>query len=1154
MRFLSPKFAGSLGLCVKGFKLRLSLLATVFLLGFASMAFAQEGTIVGTVSDPSGAAVPNASVTITNTETGTTRTLPTSSDGQYVAPDLHIGNYTAKVKAPGFKAGEQKDIVLAVGDRLRVDFKLEVGSTQETVTVEADAIRVQSESGEVSDVITGQQVTQLATNGRSMYTLESLTPGASSLQGDFQNPTSAGGDANVSFNGLREGHNLFMIDGGEDDDRGGGGGSSVQPSIDSIAEFRTLTSNYSAEYGLSSAGTLTTVIKSGTKQFHASAWEFLRNDALDARNYFNPAPAPVAELRFNTYGFNVGGQLPLWKSHPTFFFYNMEWRSLIQGQTLNQQVPLTSSYGGVFPSTTPITVPLASQVSPAILAQYTADGLTPGSPFPNNTIPTNLLDANAQALLGAGIFPANNNGADFRGGNSPATSVREEIARVDHQFNEKFSIFGHWISEQVSQGYGTTQWSGDNVPTVHDTFGNPSYSAVIHTTYTISPTLLNEASFNYNGNRINIIPAGVINAPSGFTFNRIFTGPNADNRIPSIVLNQATGAQYTSSWEPWVNKADDYQIRDDISWTKGAHQLKFGGSWALYKKSQDVFATTQGNFTFNGQFTGNDFADFLLGYAQQYEEDAVHDSGQWNNVSYAAYFQDNWRASTRLTLNLGLRWDGVPHTYEANHRTSNFYPNLYNPANAPIFNSDGTICSCSPGLGPSPNPILAGYQFYLNGIGIDGLNGIPKGLVDNHWAAFGPRIGFAYDLLGNGKTVVRGGFGTMYERIQGNDMYNAGTNVPFSASANLVTGGALLSNPKTQVSGGTINPLQLPIVVSSITGLAKNNYDLPVSYQYSAGVQQQLSPDSVLSVSYVGNQNRHQSYWTETNLPNAGLLPCLTDSTIAGCGTVPAYNTVVPYLGYHSIRLAENGANSHYNSLQMELHSRVRHDLTLQAAYTLAKAIDPTTGGGNSYDLDNISNPYAGWRYDNGPSLFDRRNVAFVNFVYDLPIFRGNGSRLMKSTIGGWQMSGIIVAESGAPLNVNLSGSSVTSVVPNSTNRPNLTGSISYPKQIVAQGIQWFDPSVFSAPAPGTWGNLGHDALRGPGRDNWNLALFKTFQFTERFHMEFRAESFNTWNHTQWKADVNNGGYGNSLGGSNFGIITQAYDPRVFQLGIKFIY
>jgi hypothetical protein len=1169
----SPWFdcASSVALALRGSSLRLAVLC-LFLLGFSFHAFGQEATIVGTVTDPSGSVVTKAAITVINTDTGQTRNTVTNDTGQYVAPDLVIGHYTIRVQAPGFKGIERKDVVLAVGDRTRMDFKLELGSAQQTVTVEATTVAVQTESGEISTAITGQQVRQLATNGRSIYTLVNLSPGTASLQADFQTPTPVGGDANVSFNGNRPGHNLYLLDGGENQDRGGAGTFSVMPSIDAIAEFRALTSSYSAEYGLSSAGTMTTVLKSGTKQFHASAWEFLRNDALDARNYFNPAPNKVAELRFNTYGFNVGGQVPLWKSHPTFFFYNMEWRSLIQGGLTNQTVPLVSTYGGQFASSLAVTAlhtPCTNQVSSAIAAQYAAAGQTLSTPdptsgacstsngaqailksFTNNAIPTSLLNANAQALLKAGIFPAPTSGAQFIGGNNSPTNVREELARIDHQFSDKFSIFGHWISEQISQGYGTTQWSGDNVPTVGDTFGNPSYSAVVHTTYVISPTLLNEAAFNYNGNRINIIPNGVVAAPSDFGFNRVFTGPNALTRIPSIQLSGNTGTNYTSNWTPWVNTANDYQIRDDVSWTKGAHQLKFGGSWALYKKVQNLFTNTQGGFGFNGGYTGDDFADFLLGYANSYSEDAVQDSGHWNNVSWAAYIQDNWRATRRLTLNLGLRWDGVPHTYEANNRASNFYPNLYNPANAPIFLADGTISPASPGLGPSPNPILAGYQFYLNGVGIAGHNGISNGLVQNYWGAFGPRLGFAYDLTGRGTSVLRGGFGTMYERIQGNDMYNAGPNVPFSANASFNS--VSLSNPKTSVqTGTTINPLALPIVVTSLKGLNSTEYKLPVSYQFNLGIQQALGEKSVLSIAYVGNQNRHQSQYIETNLPPVSQLAAIT----AGTNTTP-YNQLLPNLGFRSIDQAENVANASYNSLQVDLHATVRNDLNLQFGYTYSRAIDPVAGNQNSYDLNSVSNPYAGAKYDYGPSFFDRTHVAFVNFVYQIPLLKNSQSRFLKTAFGGWELSGIVLMETGAPLNITMGGNNVCSVLAgpfsDCTNRPEITGPISYPKKV----NEWFDPSVLSAPALGTWGDLGHNAIRGPGRDNWNLSLFKSFVISESrgSRFEFRAESFNTWNHTQFIGNEQQGGISSTFGASNFGAVTSAYDPRVFQLGAKLIF
>jgi len=1184
----------------------------MFILAFSVLAFGQEATIVGTVTDPSGAAVAGATITLTDHETGQAHRLTTGSQGEYVAPDIHIGHYTVRVEAKGFKSSERKDVVLQVGDRTRLDFQMLVGTAQETVTVEATAVAVQSDTSDVSQVVSGDQLEHLGTNGRSMYTFLNLTTGSANLQGDSQTPTSVGGDANVSFNGNRPVHNLFMMDGGEDADRGGGGTFAVMPSIEGLGEFRTLTSNYDAEYGLSSAATMTTVIKSGSKAFHAEGWEFFRNDDLDSRNYFNPAPQPVAELRYNIFGFNAGGPIDFWKKeHKSFFFYNMEWRRTVQGGVYNQTVPYAGTYGGNFSANVPpdvlvsklvdpsqpaipfsgLYVPCANQLSTQQQGLISGAGLTfstplpsgscspnpnaepnPAgatvptnqpifSPYPNNTIPSGLIAPNATALLGAGIFPAPTNGQQFQGGNKQPINVREEMVRVDHTFNDKFTIFGHYVQDSVLQTYGETIWSGDNVPTVSSTFGNPSYSGVVHLLHTIRPNLLNEVAFNYNGNKINILPAGIYTQPSGFKAPRIFPGPNQDDRIPTINLSAQTGTQYSANWVPWINKYNDYQIRDDVSWTKGAHQLRMGGSWALYEKQQDVFASTEGNFGFNGSYSGNDFADFLLGYAQSYEEDAIHDHGNWNNVSWAAYIQDNWRVNKKLTLNLGVRWDGVPHTYEVNERMSSFYANLYNPANAATFDNNGNICSAagngctaaSPGLSASPNSILAGVPLYTNGVGIGGQGGVPRGMVDNHWATFGPRIGFAYDVTGQGKTVIRGGFGIMYERIQGNDVYDSATNVPFDASVTF--NNVLLSNPSTSNPGinNSGSTLAVPVVATSVTGFDRSNYKLPISTQFSIGVEQGLGSKAVWSVSYVGNQNRHQSDYREINAPDIGTVPCLVNK--GDCtGAQPSYNQVVQYLGYHSIRLATDEANAHYNSLQTSVRGRVARDLELQAGWTYSKAMDPTTGGGNGFDLDNISNPYAGWRYDQGPSVFDRRNVLFINYIYDIPLFRDTSNRAAKAALGGWQLSSIISIMSGAPLNITQGGSTAASIVPNSTVRPDLTGKISYPHK----AGEWFDTSVFAAPAcatgPDCWGNLGHDALRGPGRDNWTMSLFKNFAFTERARLEFRVDAFNIWNHTQFIGNVNQGGISTTTTANNFGAVTSAYDPRVLQLGLKMVF
>ena len=1159
------------GSVVNRYKLHYLLFLLVLLAGLPSRAFGQQGTILGTVTDPSGAVVSGATVTVTSVETGLAKTTTTNEAGQYLLPDLAIGHYSVRTTASGFKAIEQKDVKLAVGDRLRLDFQMQLGAAAETVTVEANAIRVQSDSGEVSNLITDQQMSQISTNGRSFYVLAGLTAGASSnITGLLNVPV--GGDSTVSFNGLRPSHNIYLLDGGEDLDRGGSGNMSIAPSTDAIAEFRALTSNYSAEYGLSSAGTMTMVLKAGTSSLHAAAWEFNRNDAFDARDFFHPAPTVKPKLRMNIFGFNVGGPVTFGHLYnpdkkKTFFFYNMEWRKYILGAGSNQTVPDPATYGGNFSSvSTPIVVPSAARVAPSVLFSNCPGGAAPagivqGSPFPGNMIPACMINTNATALLGQGIFPStglsniSNGVGTFTGGSGVPTDLREEVVRIDHNFTSKFSVFGHFVAEQITQGYATAQWSGDNLPTVGDTFGNPSYSGVVHATHTISPTLINEVAFNYNGNRINIIPVAAnglksLSLPSSYnsTNSRLFSGPNNLNRIPNISLSGQSGANFQISSWPWVNKADDYQIRDDVSWTKGTHQLKMGASWALYKKVQDLFGTTQGAFSFAGSgntYSGNSFSDYLLGLPQNYTELAVQDHGFWNNVSWAAYVQDNWRATRRLTLNLGLRWDGIPHTYEANDRMGNFYPSLYDPTKAATFDNNHTICSgpadpgctaASPGLGSSPNSILAGVPLYLNGIGIPGQNGVPKGLVDNHWATFGPRLGFAYDVTGQGKTIVRGGFGIMYERIQGNDMYNAGPNIPFSL--NVTLNNTTFTNPSVLIA--TNSAATKPINAASLTGLARDNYKSPASYQYSLGVQHALSSKTVLSVAYVGNTNRHQNEYRNVNLPSQSALPALI-------GTPYQTATGLTYPGFTQINQSQNEANANYNALQVDLNSRIK-DLQLRVLYTYSRTLDPSTSGGAG-DLANVSNPYAGWRFDYGPGALDRTHTFITNFIYDVPFFRHTSSRLANSLLGGWQLSGIVTIESGLPLNLSSDTGVGGFLGAGASSRPNQIGTISYPHTVVAgnQHILYFDPTAFADPAKGTFGNLGHNALRGPGRDNWDMSVFKSFMLSESrgSRLELRLETFNAWNHTQFQ-NVDTG-----RADSRFGQYTSAYGARVLQLGGK---
>lgn len=1142
------------------------LLAVVLML-FQLPALAQEGTILGAVTDPSGAAVPNANVTMRNINTGFTRAVTTNATGYYVAADLPIGQYTAQVDARGFKVGLHTGIVLTVAESLTVNFSLQLGEVHQTVTVQAAPVAVQTSNGAVSTLITGQQISKIATNGRTFYNLLALIPGSSSKMPSFQVATSVTGNSSVSINGQREAHNIFLLDGGETDDRGGAGTMIVMPSEEAIAEFRVQTSNYSPQYGLSSAGTVTMALKSGTDKFHAEGWEFNRNTAFDARN---PNSSKASTLQMNDFGFNVGGPVALHESghHKTFFFYNMEWRryNLASG-VLHTAVPDPSTYGGAFPSSlTPANLhtPCSSAVDSTIAAQYAADnlalsncsGATPSYvPFPNNAIPTNLLDPNAQALLAAGIFPSPTAGQPagklpyysyFNAPVAAPTSVKEEIARVDHTFNDKFSIFGHWVSDQVTNGFATTIWSGDNVPTIGSIFGNPSYSAVLHATYAISPTLLNEMAFNYDGNRINIAPKGLSAAPSAFTFNRVFTGQNDLNRIPSISLSGLEGTNYTVNWVPWVNTANDYGFRDDLSWVKGNHQLKFGGGWAIYMKVQQYFANTQGGFTFNGLYSGNDMADFLLGDAASYTEAADSDSGHWNNQSPFLYAQDDWHVTHRLTVNLGLRWDGIPHTYEADNQYSNFYPSMWNSADAATFLPNGSIDPNGPAagaLGPGGVPALSAYKFYLNGIGIAGHAGVPHGMVNGTWLNLGPRIGFAYQLGGSGKTVLRGGFGMMYERIQGNDMYDGANNPPWNASYN--PSNVSLSNPQLNIRNGTVfSPSASPIPVLAITGLSAY-YPPPRVLQFSLGVERQLNTKLVLSAAYVGSQGRFQSYYGNYNLPPESELPALVANNDA------TWNSVVPYSGFSSVQMAEDGENSYYNSLQVQLRGQVVRNLTVGSSFTFSKSVDGSPDNGNGGDLDTLYNPYD-WNYTYGPSTYDRRAVFSTNFVYNLPFFMHSPSRLTRSGLGGWELAGVVSAESGMPVNIvdgGAHGSNGLAGGVAGTNLPNFSGSVTYPKTNGA----WFGTSGFSDPeltAPGTWGNFPYNSIHGPGYYDWDLSLYKEFQFSaERgSHLELRLETYNTFNL------VNPSSVSSNFNSGNFGQVTGWGDPRVLQLGVRLFF
>jgi hypothetical protein len=895
------------------------------------------------------------------------------------------------------------------------------------------------------------------------------------------------------------------------------------------------------------------VIKSGSSQFHGSLWEFNRNEDFGANNYFvNAAHQAKPEFRLNVPGGNFSG--PLGKK--TFFFVNEEWRRLIQGSTpqVRNTIPAADfpTAGNPLAYVLPpgdTTIPLVpATTDPAKLALYATDGLTPGSPFPGNTIPANLIDQNAVLEMNAGTFPKPNLGTNQYLSSIPQpTNVREDVVRIDHTINSKFQLMGHYLHDAVTQTYYPPLWGpGNDYPTVGTSMLNPSWSSTLKLTQTYSPSLLNETTFLFSGNTIHLSPVagvgGSFTQPSGWTATSFFPlSLNDGARLPEIDLGAPYGTTWTESYYPWKNSYFGYETRDDLSWTHRKHQFKFGASWLHDPKNQQLQANTQGTATFNStSFSDDSYVNFLLGDASQFQQLQFLAGKHWVNNNYGAYANDNWHVTPRLTLNLGLRFDGLPHAYERYNQFANFVPADYSAAlGNPVIPAGQANAGT---LTPASLTTFGGQSFYLNGIREAGVNGFPIGNVKNYYNTWEPRVGFAYNLLGDGKTVLRGGFGIFYERVQGNDVYNAALNPPFAYQP-LATN-VYFSSPNTSAQTGATTTQTFPSIMQTL----EYNYRPPGTAQYSLGLQRQLAPAVVAVVQYVGSRGWDQSDDRGINSlpltdPNNPANPYDLREGVANGTINPNQYRIFP--GFSGIQQQENETNFSYDSLQAGLRVENRHGLTVQLAYTWSHEIDEV-----SNDLNAISDPF-NLKYDRGSGAFDRRNVFNANYVYNLPFFAHTSNSLLHQTLGGWEFSGITVIETGTPITIGygpdtigLGGGADTPI----NNRASLVSGVSYPKTVKA----WFSTSSFAAPvAPwlgGTnqgFGTSRKDAVYGPGLFNFNLSLFKTFAITERVKFEMRFESFNTFNHTEFN------GVDTGFTDGNFGAVTSTYDPRTLQLGAK---
>lgn len=1139
----------------------LILLPLFFLLASAA-AFAQANSnVTGIVTDQTGAMVPGAKIVLTDPATGVAHSTVSDATGLFNIPGLNPAIYDLKVSATGFETYAKLGIVVNVSATVRSDVKLSVGSETQTVSVKADALTAQTDSNELSTLISGQQISELATENRNLMSLAALGLGVSSNMPDSNPPVSLTASSAISVDGLRTDHNLYLIDGGESDDRGGGGSMQIMPSQDAIAEFQVLSSNYTPDYGITSGATISMSIKSGTQQFHGELFEENRNTDYDANAYFNKLSTPVTPrtpTHYNIFGGNIGGpvEIPhLYNSDrkKTFLFWSEEWRKIATSAGVDNSPTLDNAdfptegknltyVPPLFASNTQLVVPIVGD--PAFNIKLSALGLTPGQPFPNNTIPYQLFDPNAVIYLNSGIVPRPNTGNDYAITTGTDTvQLRDDIVRVDQKINDKWQLMGEFIHDTATLGYPEPEigWGTASYDTVGSILETPSASGLLKLTGAIRPNLLVEAGIFYDGNGLNYVNTSAANKPSSWTGKSFFNTGNP--YYPGMAYGPPYGGGMDMGSTPWRNAGGDFEEKVDLSYTKGRHDMKFGFSYNHYIKDQEISDETEGYFNL-GSLSNDSFMDLLMGLTSSYNQLQSSWIGHYINHTPSVYAMDNWHVTPRLSLQLGLRYDALPLAWERNNRTANFYPNTYLTVDAPQWNSDGSINSSSPGL-----QTINGQQFYMNGMAVAGQNGIPKSMVNSDYDTVQPRIGFSEDLFGTEKTVLRGGVGVFYERITGNAITDPADNPPFAFDPTV--NNIYFSSPSTSwVTGETSG---FPLYPANLTTMAAP-YRAPGVAEFSLGVQHELSPAVVWVAQYVGNLAWHQNIQLPINdfpLNTSNAIRCddgdpnnhYPGDTCGSSLANPAmYNT---YQGYAGITAQVNNTNSNYNGFQTSLRAQNRWGLSGELDYTWSHEIDIT------YDeLITVDNPW-NLKYDKGSGALDRRQIVNANYAYKLPFFAGRQG-LVHTFAGGWELAGTIIGESGLIsepymlLNydpVGLGGAY--------DDRPNASGRTHYPKKFG----EWFDTTQFSAPVP-SWeggpnlgfGNSSKDSIVTPGRVNFTTSVYKSFAVGEGAHFDLRFESFNTFNHAEYN------GISSTLGSGNFGQVDSTWDPRVLELGGKFVF
>ncbi len=1157
----------------------------VLILFLGQLGVAQDtATLTGTVRDATGAVLPKASVVIRNIAQGTSRNLVTNSDGDYLAAALVPGEYNITVTAPGFRRYQALGVTLRVAQEARVDVALQVGNVEEEVTVRGEGLaQVNTESSEMGGTITGKEITQLQLNGRNFTQLVTLVPGVSNQTGQDEGVVGAQGNVNYSINGGRVENNNWEIDGGDTMDNGSNDTLNVYPSIDALAEVRVLTSNYGAQYGRNASGTIEAETKSGTNRFHGDAYEFFRNEWLNAQNYFTAPGAAKPKYRKNDFGYTLGG--PIWKNH-TFFFWSQEWRRENVPTNFYNFVPSIADRQGNFSDFCPATNTQFQRDDSSTASTYFPECPgTPGqvvndeqfyAPYVTNGVLNQIpVDPNGQAFLGMIPEPTTGSGAEslFLASAPQPMHWREELLRVDHDINSRLRATFRYIHDSWDITNSTVTWAGESFPTIGTHFIGPGVSIVAKLTATVSPTLLNEFVSSYTTDHIQQINTNpqVWQRPKTFTMPGLF--PNNNGELPDICIS--TSGSYGGyfcegpSAFPWNNSNPTYTIRDNVTKSWGKHNLQFGGYYVTAQKNERAYTDVEGDMSFDStspNSSGNGFADLLMGNIASYSQDSAEPKYHIHYRMFEPYIQDDYHISKNLTLNLGLRLSFFGTFYEQHQQVYNWEASAFDPGQIPKIdltgNKTGQEGALIPGTG---NP--------FNGMVQCGASGVPRGCELGKVFNPAPRIGFAWDPFSKGTTAIRGGYGIFFDHTNGEE-----------ANAENLEGSPPLVQEPTQfniVGYNNVGGLGLLFPLSTVS--IPTQVIWPYVQQWHLDIQRDLFKNTVATISYVGSKGTHLTLIHELNQ----LAPIaasdnpfqpgqpITDSICStqhgsvqkpifkvngqkvtgqpainlavACGNDP--NPYRPYYGLDSTEGVSPEANSNYNALQFSLR-RTSGPLTLNVAYTYSHSLDNSSDkfDSNFVNSFNVKGSYAS-------SNFDQRHILTVAWIYDLPFFRTAG--LAHSLLGGWQYAGIMSAQSGEPFSV------LDGVYGDSAGVANGVGTGSYadivgdphalpphqaPPDPTIKGPLLFNPNAYVQTEGLTFGNSGRNSLNIPFRTNFDMSVYKVFKPTEKLDAQFRLEGFNVFNHTQWT------GVNSYIGSDNFLFPNGAHTARVLQLGLKLIF